>query len=305
MGLRDRAEWKTLLLILACYAAWIGVLSNPLDMAVWAQCLLLIPLITLHSSLQHECIHGHPFLDQRLNDALVAVPLGLFVPYRRFKAAHIKHHHGASLTDPYEDPESWYQTPERWQRLPTTVKILLRWNNRLVGRVLLGPLLSVIGFVGSELSTGRRTPATVRIWVLHGLAVIGLLAVIHIGTGLSAALYLLCAYLGYGLLSVRTFLEHQADDSMRARTVLIEDTGPLSWLFLNNNLHAVHHAYPNVAWYELPRLFRNNRERLLAMNQGYYFRSYAEIWRRFAFRAKEPVVYPLAGENRGQRGGVA
>ena len=304
MGLREPAEWKTLLLILACYGAWISVLSNPVGMAVWVQCLLLIPLITLHSSLQHECIHGHPFLNQRLNDALVKVPLGLFVPYSRFKAAHIKHHHGAKLTDPYEDPESWYQTPERWARLPVAVKTLLRWNNRLAGRVLLGPLLSVIGFAGSELSRARRTPAIVRVWVAHSLAVTALLAAVHFWTGLSVATYLLCAYLGYGLLSVRTFLEHQADDSVRARTVLIEDSGPLSWLFLNNNLHAVHHAYPNVAWYDLPRLFRNNRQRLLAMNQGYYFSSYFEIWRRFAFRAKEPVVYPLTDPDREHHGGL-
>lgn len=305
MGLRDRAEWKTLSLILACYAAWVGILSNPVDMAVWAQCLLLIPLITLHSSLQHECIHGHPFLDQRLNDALVAVPLGLFVPYPRFKAAHIKHHHGANLTDPYEDPESGYLAPERWQRLPAAVKTLLHWNNCLVGRVLLGPLVSVVGFAASEWSPVRRTPVVIRIWLVHGCVVVALLGAIQAWTSLSAALYLLCAYVGYGLLSVRTFLEHQADDSIRARTVLIEDTGPFSWLFLNNNLHAVHHAYPNVAWYDLPRLFRNNRQRLLAMNRGYTFKSYGDIWRRYAFRAKEPVAYPLSGEERGKRGGLA
>lgn len=305
MGLRDRGEWKTLGLILACYASWIGVLWNPLNMAVWTQCLVLIPLLTLHSSLQHECIHGHPFLSQGWNDALAAVPLGVFMPYSRFKWAHLKHHHGAILTDPYDDPESWYQSPERWQSLPAWCRTLLTWNNTLAGRVVLGPALSLIPYWCSELSAARRVPGIARIWLWHGALAITLLWAVSVFTQLSAAAYALCAYAGYGLLSVRTFLEHQAQPSLRARTVLIEDKGPFSWLFLNNNLHAVHHAYPNVAWYELPRLFADNRQRFLAMNQGYYFKSYREIWRRFAFRPKEPVLHPLTEGDRSQARGAA
>lgn len=292
MGLRDQAEWKTLLVVVACYAAWVVVLMNPLDLAVGVQCLLLVPLITLHSSLQHECLHGHPFLDTRINDALVVAPLGLFVPYGRFKSLHLKHHHGADLTDPYDDPESAYLTPEQWQRLPSALKTIRELNNCLVGRVMVGPLLTMTGFWRREWDEARHSSDIRRTWVRHGLAVSGLLWGIATWSDLPVVTYLLCAYLGFGLLSVRTFLEHQADSSMRARTVLIEDRGPFSWLFLNNNLHAAHHAYPTVAWYELPRLFHRNRDRMLAMNQHYHYRSYAEVWRRYAFRTKEPVVHP-------------
>lgn len=305
MGLRDRAEWKTLGLILACYAGWVGVLLNPLDMAVWAQCLLLIPLITLHSSLQHECIHGHPFLSQGWNDALTALPLGLFMPYSRFKSAHIKHHHAASLTDPHEDPESSYQSPARWRSLPAWLKTLLTWNNSLAGRVVLGPALSLIGFLVAEWSAARRDPRVARVWLCHTGVVITLLWSVSVFSELPVAVYLLSAYAGYSLLTVRTFLEHQARPPIRARSVLIEDKGLFSWLFLNNNLHAVHHAYPNVAWYDLPRIFTANRHRFLAMNQGYYFKSYGYIWGRFAFKAKEPVVYPLTKDTGSQTGGPA
>ena len=45
--------------------------------------------------------------------------------------------------------------------------------------------------------------------------------------------YLLSAYLGLSLLKIRTFLEHQAHEKARGRTVIIEDRGPLALLFLN------------------------------------------------------------------------
>ena len=82
---------------------------------------------------------------------------------------------------------------------------------------------------------------------------------------------------------------------MRGRSVIIEDRGPLAFLFLNNNLHAVHHAHPRVAWYRLPALYRARRERFLAMNEGYRFASYAHVFRGYLFRQKDPVPHPLRG----------
>jgi fatty acid desaturase len=105
--------------------------------------------------------------------------------------------------------------------------------------------------------------------------------------------YLLAAYLGVSLLKIRTFLEHQAHERARGRTVIIEDRGPLALLFLNNNLHVVHHAHPRVPWYRLPALYRANRARFLGMNEGYRFGSYGEIFTRYLLRAKDPVPHPL------------
>ena len=53
------------------------------------------------------------------------------------------------------------------------------------------------------------------------------------------------------------------------RTARIEDRGPLAFLFLNNNLHAVHHMHPTAQWYRLPALYRADRARYLACNEGY------------------------------------
>ena len=105
--------------------------------------------------------------------------------------------------------------------------------------------------------------------------------------------YLSAVYAGLSLIKIRTFLEHQADRRAAGRTVIIEDRGPLSFLFLNNNLHAVHHAYPRIPWYRLPKLYRDNRERFAARNGGYVYRSYAEIFRKYLLRSKDPVAHPL------------
>jgi fatty acid desaturase len=105
--------------------------------------------------------------------------------------------------------------------------------------------------------------------------------------------FALSCYLSLSLLRIRTFLEHQAHERARARTVIIEDRGPLALLFLNNNLHVVHHMHPKVPWYRLPALYRANRDRYLARNDGYAFASYREIFARYLTRAKDPVPHPL------------
>jgi fatty acid desaturase len=65
------------------------------------------------------------------------------------------------------------------------------------------------------------------------------------------------------------------------------------FLFLNNNLHVVHHMHPGVPWYALPKLYRARRTEYLSKNQGYCFRTYGDVARQYLFRAKDPVPHPL------------
>ncbi len=298
MILRDKTEWRTVALIIGCYLTWLFLLIYLANFSPFLTTLLLIPVLTLHSSLQHECIHGHPFVRRRLNDLLIGLPLGLCIPFLRFKDLHLEHHQNASICDPFDDPESWYVSQNFWQHLPKPVKNLFQINNTLLGRMLLGPGISMVRMViGDGQAIVRGDRRILLSWALHlltGAVVIGLVLQL---SALPLWAYLISCYVGYSLLMVRTYLEHQAEESVRGRSVIIEDRGPFSLLFLNNNLHAVHHAYPAVAWHQLPSLYRRHRERFLAMNKGYRFANYAEVFRRFAFRRKEPVVYPLPGSN--------
>ncbi len=296
---RAAVEWPTLALLLLCYGGWaIGT--------IWAAALWL-PLgvglcglcIALHSSLSHEVLHGHPFRARRLNEALVFPALSLLIPYQRFRDTHLAHHRDAVLTDPYDDPETNYLDPALWQRVPRWMQAVLRANNTLAGRMIIGPLVGQVSFMAADWRAIRAGDgAVLRGWLWHIPAVV----LVLLWVGVSAMplwAYLVAAYLGLSILKIRTFLEHRAVDRASARTVIVEDRGPLAWIFLNNNLHVVHHTHPNVAWYELPDLYAKNRAQYHARNEGYVYRSYAQIFRRHFWRAKDPVPHPLWPWRRG------
>ena len=50
---------------------------------------------------------------------------------------------------------------------------------------------------------------------------------------------------------------------------------------------------PKVPWYRLPALYRDGKERYLTINEGYVYRSYGEVFRRYMWRTKDPVAHPL------------
>jgi fatty acid desaturase len=251
--------------------------------------------IAQYSSLQHEALHGHPFRSPLVNEALVTAALTLTVPYGRFRDTHLAHHHDPILTDPYDDPESNYLDPAVWARLPAGAQWLLRANNTLLGRIVLGPIMGNALWLWSEARLfAAGAPGVRRDWGLHALGLVPVVAWLWVAA-MPWWAYLLAAWIGHGLLKIRTFLEHRAHEAARARTVVIEDRGPLALLFLNNNLHVVHHMHPNVAWYRLPALYAQNRDHYLRRNDGYAYRSYAEIFRAHFLRAKDPVPHPLMG----------
>ncbi|WP_411351221.1 fatty acid desaturase [Leisingera aquaemixtae] len=287
------AEWGTLALILACYGGWLAALWLLPGVSLALTVLTLGVMAALHSSLTHEALHGHPFRRRWLNEALMVFPLSMAIPYGRFRDTHLAHHEDEALTDPYDDPESNFQDPGVWARLPAWRKTLLRINNTLLGRMVLGPLLGQICFMAADWRLARKgAPGILRDWLLHA---VGLIPVIWVVLQSPAPLWaaVLGAYMGLGILKIRTFLEHRAHETAQGRTVVIEDTGPLALLFLNNNLHIVHHMHPGVPWYALPQLYRTRREAFLQANGGYFYRNYLQIFRNYLLRAKDPVPHPL------------
>jgi fatty acid desaturase len=275
-----------LALIAACYGAWLAVVFL---LPLWLAIPAMAVVAALHSSLTHEALHGHPFRTKWLNEALMALPLTLFIPYQRFRDLHLAHHRDETLTDPYDDPESNYLDPEVWGTLPGWKQRLLRVNNTLLGRIVLGPALGQIAFMRNELRGGREV---VRAWALHLPGVVAVLWIVA-QSQMPIWTYVLSAYFGLGLVKIRTFLEHRAHENAGARTVIIEDQGPLAFLFLNNNLHVVHHMNPGAPWYRLPDLYRAEKGRYQDRNEVYVFRSYAQIFRAYFLRAKDPVAHPL------------
>src|SRR3546814_16676388 len=90
---------------------------------------------------------------------------------------------------------------------------------------------------------------------------------------------LLFVYPGIALSLVRSFPEHQARPEVSERSVIVESGPLMSLLFLNNNLHLVHHDKPGLPWYRIPAFYRQRRDLFLASNGGYHFKGYREVFR--------------------------
>lgn len=288
-------EWPTWVMLAICHAAW--AVSLVFWDTLWP--LIAVPAalsVALHSSLQHEILHGHPTRSGLINEILVSLPVGLAIPYRRFRDLHLKHHNDDRLTDPYDDPESFYLPPERWGRASPVIRAVFRINGTFAGRLVIGPALAMVGFWRTEirlmLAGDHRV---IGAWLRHGVGVAVVLAILD-RAGVPVWQYVLgAAYPGMSLIMVRSFIEHRAAPTTAHRTAIVE-AGPF-WrlLFLNNNLHSVHHEHPTIAWFRLGAIWQRERDRVLERNGGYYLKGYGEVLRRWGIRRREPLVHPFRG----------
>lgn len=293
---RHPIEWPTVALAATIYAGF-GVLTWYAAVLPWW---LVLPaggyLVAWHGSLQHEAVHRHPTPWPWLNEALVFPSLWLWLPFRIYREAHLRHHVDERLTDPMEDPESYYVTAEQWQRSGLWARRFLWARNTLVGRVLLEPAACILRFWWREVVRIRGGDySTLPAWLLHAagsaLVLVWVLWVCGLQLWAYAALFV---YPGVSLTLMRSFLEHQARADVAQRTAIVESGAVLSLLYLNNNLHALHHAAPAVPWYRLRALYRERRDALLAANGGYCYSGYAEIAARYLLWPKEYAVHAAA-----------
>ena len=171
-------EWPTWLVLFATYALWAGslILWDTLGILVVVPAAIAV---ALHSSLQHEILHGHPTRNALVNELLVALPFGLAIPYRRFRDLHLKHHNDDRLTDPYDDPESFYLAPDDWGRFSLVRQALFGINSTFLGRLAIGPALALFGFWRSDLRLIREGDAKVQgAWLRFAAGMAGVAAIL-------------------------------------------------------------------------------------------------------------------------------
>ncbi len=286
-------EWPTWWLLIATYASWIALTVFWAEVPGW---LLWLPAgytIALHSSLQHEIIHGHPSSNQRLNLALGWPPLTLWLPLEIYRENHTRHHE-SELTDPESDPESFYLARDRWQALQGWQQRVLLFNNSFLGRMLIGPFL-VIGQTWRDeiarLLRGDYRHAGVLLRHATSVAVVCLW--LTAVCGMPLYLYLLAfVWPGTSMMMMRSFLEHRYDPDESRRTVLVDGCPLTRLMFLNNNYHWVHHHFPGLAWYRIPSVVREKRHEVLAQNGDYRFPGYWTIAWRYLFKPWTHPAYP-------------
>ena len=298
-----RLELPTIAVALVIYGGWI---ATTLFWRVLPWPLLALSggwFVAWQSSLQHEVIHGHPSRSRRVNDALGWPPLSLWLPYLIYRRSHLRHHNDALLTDPIEDPESAYLTRQRYERIGPVGRLIVRFDTTLLGRLLIGPAIMIGSFLVSEaLALGRGNRSHLRIWAWHLIGVVAVLAWTGLVCGMPISIYLLAfVYPGAAFARLRSYAEHRWSPAPAERTAIVEDGGPFALLFLNNNLHVLHHDRPTVPWYALPALYRRERDALVEQNGGLVYRGYADVAQRFLLKPHDRPVHP-AGASHASRG---
>ena len=287
-------EWMTVVLTLVVYAV--------LALLVWFHNILpwwvILPIgsytAALHSSLQHETLHGHPTRNRMLNEALIFITPTFWLPYGCYRDTHLAHHNDQHLTDPERDPESYYMLPEQWAAMPGTKRTLFVINQTLGGRMLIGPAVSIVQFWVREWSQILRGDLrSLSCWI--AFAISAALAFYYVSFVCQMPFwkyYFLVAYPGISLALVRSYCEHQAAENIGERTIIVEASPFWSLLFLNNNLHIAHHARPTLPWYALPAYYRAERDAFINRNKNYVMRGYGQIFRQYLFVPKEPIPHP-------------
>ncbi|PVZ10330.1 MULTISPECIES: fatty acid desaturase [unclassified Pseudomonas] len=289
-----RTEWPTWLLLVSFYAGWAAVIFGGAALGKLASVMVLVPLLVLWMSLQHECMHGHPTASARLNTGLAYLPFAVWYPYPLYRDSHMAHHNEHTLTVPGLDPESRYVSAQRWAAAGPFARALLWANKTLGGRLALGVFTSLAALVIEDvLPAFRGRGGQRRVWLVHGLLVAVLLYGVQRFSALSALEYVAYASLpALAVTLIRSFSEHRPAANPAHRTVLNESRGLLSCLFLNLNLHLVHHDLPGLPWYCLPGVYRARRLCWIARNDGYVVSGYAALLRRYFSRPVDSPRYP-------------
>lgn len=292
---RPVVEWPTMAVTTAIYTGY-GVLTLHYHALPWWLVLLAGGfLLAWHGSLQHEVVHGHPTRWRWLNRALVFPSLWLWMPLEVYADTHLRHHREDAITDPLEDPESYYLSQEDWSRAGPLRRTVLGFHNTAAGRLLIGPIVTVWRLMVVETKTFLNSDYRhMTAWLLHVLGCVPVIFWVSVVCEIPLLAYLLLfVYPGISFTLLRSFAEHRARAKVGERIAIVESGPLMSLLYLNNNLHYVHHKAPHVAWYRLPARWRAQRDEVLNANGGYHYSGYGEVIQRHAFTSREPVVWPL------------
>lgn len=290
-----RSEWPTWLLLIGVYAGWFAILLNSAWLGRGLSTLLLIPLLVLWLSLQHELLHGHPTRSTCINKILGYSPFAVWYPYTLYRDSHLRHHREEDLTVPGVDPESRYLTSASWRDGSVFGRSVHWLNKTVLGRFVIGAPLALTALAREEQQRLRNAdPQAWLMWLSHGVVTLLMLGFIARYSILPVWHYLLLISVpALSIAMIRSFHEHRPHAQAEQRTVLNEAGWPWRWLFLNLNFHLVHHDLPGLAWYDLPKVYRLHREQWIARSGGFVVRGYGELWRQHGFKPIDSPEHPF------------
>jgi fatty acid desaturase len=291
---RRSVEWPTVALAVIVYGLWFSATYEWRALPTWAIVVLGGVSVAWHMSLQHEIIHGHPTRKRWINNLIGQWPFAIWLPFENYRHSHLAHHNDERLTDPLDDPESFYWRQEDWDGIGRFGRGLVRLQASLIGRLIVGPFWASARLWKKEIAAiaaGDRRK--LRDAVRHVLEVCIVMIWVVGVCRMPLLSYLFCfAFAGTSLAMVRSFAEHRAESIVERRTAIVEKSWILGPLFLFNNLHVAHHMRHTMPWYALPRWYRINREALIERNGGLVYDTYRDIFWRYLFRPHDQSLHP-------------
>ena len=293
--LKEAGEWRTLAVVIAVYGLTVLTVLRYDVLTPWFAVPMLAVLGAWHLSMQHEVLHGHPFKNQFINDAIGGIPVTLWIPYLAFKKDHHEHHL-SDLTNPALDNESYYVSQEQWDKAGRIRRAAWTANRTILFRMFVWTIVSTITYVLSVLKRAVRGEKGDRLAV--ALHVVGLVFVVYLVSLSSMPLWQFALGTTYGgriLNAIRPFPEHKYQSGVETRTAMIMAGRFMSLLMLNNNLHVAHHDEPGVPWYRYDKLMQRVNAVQRARDAGVLYEGgYAEVFRKFSFT---PVDSPVRARN--------
>ncbi|NHZ39971.1 fatty acid desaturase [Massilia aquatica] len=288
------AEWPTWLLIVVIHGGWLATMAYWRELGTPAATLLMIWWCAWYMSLQHELIHGHPTRWPTLNRLFGTVPLAVWYPYQLYRDSHLRHHVDFHLTMPALDTESHYVSPATWAGMGKPLRQLLWFNKTFWGRLLVGPAIAITSaWIEAVRQPLRGDWTQAHMWLRHVVMLAVLLWTVEVTFGVSAVYYVLAiSYPAQSLVMIRSYYEHRPAEHHKQRIVLNEAGFVFRLLYLNNNFHLVHHDFPSLPWYLLPRVYHARRDAYIARSGGFYVRGYGELMRRFGLTPVDAPVHP-------------
>lgn len=293
--LHEAGEWKTLGVIVAVYGLTLLTVLRYEFLTAWLAIPMLAVLGAWHLSMQHEVLHGHPFKNQFINDAIGSIPVTLWIPYLAFKKDHHEHHK-SDLTNPELDNESYYVTQEQWDNAGPIRRAAWTANRTILFRMFVWTIVSTISYVTLVLKRAARNEKGDRLAV--ALHIVGVAFVVYLVSLSNMPLWQFALGTVYGgriLNAIRPFPEHKYQSGVETKTAMIMAGPFMSLLMLNNNLHIAHHDDPKIPWYRVSDLARKVNAVERAREAGVLYEGgYAEVFRRFSFT---PVDSPVRERN--------
>lgn len=233
--------WPTVALFLGalslqCLAAYLSISGSlSITAAVLASSWCAYAQFTVLHDAAHWSLSKRPWLNESLGAAAALV---LFAPFGALRRNHLHHH--AHTNDPAEDPDFWVAGEN-------ALSIFLRCWTQFTRHYLC---------YFTKLS--RRDTAYREALLTVALLAACVAAAIYHGRALDLALYwfipsqVASAALAFSF-DYWPHRPHRNQGRLRD-TAVIAPRG-FDWLFLNQNIHLIHHLFPTIPWYRYRAAF--------------------------------------------------